>query len=165
VDEDNFGQLGFRLPVLLLSPFAQPGYVDHRLYEHTSILRFLEWRFLGAPPEGPGGSGWWLTARDRNANNIGASLLSTPDTDARLDPKAIVPDVSAACIGRTFQDVPGADDVEKALIAQPQGNALRSPFGVSGVSSMERAYEAGYFDRLGYKVKPSLTLAELTQPR
>ena len=164
VDEDNFGQLGFRLPVLLLSPFAQPGFVDHQLYEHTSILRFLEWRFLGAPAEGPGGSGWWLTARDRNANNIGASLLSTPDTDARLDPKAIVPDVSAACIGRTFQDVPGADDVEKALIPQPQGNALRSPFGVSGTSAMERAYDAGYFDRLGYKVKPSLTLAELTQP-
>jgi len=164
VDEDNFGQLGFRLPVLLLSPFAQPGYVDHRLYEHTSILRFLEWRFLGAPPEGPGGNGWWLTERDRNANNIGASLVATPDTDARLDPAAIVPDVSAACIGRTFQDVPGADDVEKALIPQPQGNAARSPFGVEGTSSMERAYEAGYFERLGYKVKPSLTLAELTRP-
>jgi phospholipase C len=165
VDEDNFGQLGFRLPVLLLSPYAQPGYVDHRLYEHTSILRFLEWRFLGAPPEGPGGSGWWLTKRDQYANNIGASLLATPDTDARLDPAAIVPDVSAACIGRTFQDVPGADDVEKALIPQPQGNSLRSPFGVAGMSSMEQAAAAGYFDRLGYKIKPSLTLAELTQPR
>jgi phospholipase C len=172
VDEDNFGQLGFRLPVLLLSPFAQPGYVDHRLYDHTSILRFLEWRFLGAPPEGPNASAtggpWWLAKRDRYANNIGVSLLAAADTDYRLDPKAIVPDVSAACIGRTFQDVPGADDVEKAVIPQPQGNALRapqSPFGIAGTSSMEQAAEAGYFDRLGYKIRPSLSLAELTQPR
>ena len=169
VDEDNFGQLGFRLPVLLLSPYARPGYVDHRLYEHTSILRFLEWRFLGAPPEGPNpsasGGPWWLVKRDRYANNIGASLLSVPDTDARLDPAAIVPDVSAACVGRTFQDVPGADDVEKAIIPQAHGNSTVSPYGVAGTSSMEQAAEAGYFDRLGYKVKPSLTLSELTRPQ
>ena len=172
VDEDDFGQLGFRLPTLLLSPYAQPGYVDHRVYDHTSVLRFLEWRFLewrflewrflGAPPEGPdaGASGtqWWLTTRDRYANNLGASLLSTPEPDVRLDPKAIVPDVSAACVGRTFQDVPGADQVEKAVIPQPQGASAPAPgaseFGVVGTSSMEQAAEAGYFDRLGYHVRP-----------
>jgi phospholipase C len=174
VDEENFGQLGFRLPTLLLSQFAQPGYVDHRLSDHTSVLRFLEWRFLGAPPEGPdlAGSGtpWWLTTRDRYANNIGASLVSVSDNGARLDPTAIIPDVSAACIGRTFQDVPGADQVEKAVIPQPQGAAAPAPpstaseFGVTGSSSMERAAEAGYFDRLGYRVRPSLTLSELTKP-
>jgi hypothetical protein len=155
-----------------VSPYAQPGYVDHRLYDHTSVLRFLEWRFLGAPPEGPdaaaSGPQWWLTTRDRYANNIGASLMSVPDTDLRLDPAAIIPDVSAACIGRTFQDVPGADDVEKALIPQPRGAAAPTPdatpseFGVTGSSSMERAAEAGYFDRLGYRIRPSLTLSELT---
>ena len=32
---------------------SQPGSVDHTLYDHTSIMRFLEWRFLGAPPHGP----------------------------------------------------------------------------------------------------------------
>ena len=53
-----------------------PGLVDHRTYDHTSILRFLEWRFLGAPPEGPGqaGDSWFLTRRDRYAANLGASL-------------------------------------------------------------------------------------------
>ena len=56
VDAENFGQAGFRVPTVLASPYVQPGFVDHRLYDHTSILRFLEWRFLGAPPEGPGGS-------------------------------------------------------------------------------------------------------------
>jgi hypothetical protein len=96
-----------------------------------------------------------LTTRDRYANNLGASLSSVPDTDVRLDPKAIIPDVSAACVGRTFQDVPGADQIEKAVIPQPQ------PYSV-GTSSMELAFEAGYFERVGYRVRPSLTLRELT---
>ena len=167
-DAENFGQVGFRVPMLLLSPYARPGYVDHRLYDHTSVLRFLEWRFLGAPPEGPSlGAGrvrWWLTTRDRYTNNIGAALVRAPDTDDRLDPQAIIPDVSVACVGRTFQDVPGADDVEKAVIPQPHPDARApgSEFGVAGVSSMERFVETGYLERLGYRVRPSLTLAELT---
>ena len=75
-DINNFGQLGFRVPSLLASPYARRGYVDHGLYDHTSVLRFLEWRFLGAPAQGPGkrGDRWFLTKRDRYANNIGASL-------------------------------------------------------------------------------------------
>jgi phospholipase C len=84
-DANNFGQAGFRVPTVLASPYAKPGFVDHRVYDHTSILRFLEWRFLGAPPEGPGGSGWWLTKRDQNANNLGASLQ---DGSPRLDSEA-----------------------------------------------------------------------------
>ncbi len=73
---EDFGQAGFRVPAMLASPYGLHGGVDHRVYDHTSILRFLEWRFLGAPAEGPkGGSGrWWLTTRDRHAHNIGATL-------------------------------------------------------------------------------------------
>lgn len=76
IDVEDFSQAGFRVPTILASPFARPGYVDHRTYDHTSIMRFLQWRFLGAPPEGPGAEGhkWWLTKRNRYANNLGASL-------------------------------------------------------------------------------------------
>jgi Phosphoesterase family len=68
-DADNFGQAGFRVPAVLASPYARRGFVDHCLYDHTSILRFIEWRFLGAPPEGPGQgqASWSLTRRDRFA--------------------------------------------------------------------------------------------------
>ena len=52
IDAKNFGQAGFRVPTILASPYARPGFVDHRVYDHTSILRFIEWRFLGAPAEG-----------------------------------------------------------------------------------------------------------------
>ena len=77
-DLADFGQAGFRVPTIVASPFSPKGFVDDSLYDHSSILRFLEWRFLGAPAEGPGGAaGWSLTSRDRNAFNIGASLRST----------------------------------------------------------------------------------------
>ena len=85
----------------MASPYAGPGLVDRRTYDHTSILRFLEWRFLGAPPEGPGhdGDSWFLTRRDRYAGNIGASLSSKiVDKDVGFDIDAIQIDPpSAAC--------------------------------------------------------------------
>jgi hypothetical protein len=88
-------------------------------------------------------------------------LVTTPEADARLDPVALIPDVSLACVGRTFQDLPGADEVEKAVIPQPQPDVVdRSEFGVTGVSSMERALP--YYEHLGYRVRPSLSLRELT---
>ena len=97
-DQENFGQAGFRVPTILASPYARPGFVDHRLYEHTSILRFIEWRFLGAPPEGPGADGdtWFLTKRDRHANNIGASLTPEAfDLETNLSPPT--PSISRPC--------------------------------------------------------------------
>ncbi len=84
---NNFGQAGFRVPTLLASPYAQPGFADHTVYDHTSILRFIEWRFLGAPATGPSqpGGRWWLTKRDRNAANLGVSLrASNPDPELRF---------------------------------------------------------------------------------
>ena len=102
-NKENFGQLGFRVPAVLASPYAPPNYVDHTLYDHTSILRFLEWRFLDAPPEGPGGDGdnWFLTTRDRYANNYGASLRAgDPDPEVDLDtPLGAIPAVTARCEG------------------------------------------------------------------
>jgi len=55
---------GFRVPTILVSPFARRGHVDHGLYDHASILRLIEWRF-GLPP---------LSRRDAAANNLAAAL-------------------------------------------------------------------------------------------
>ena len=38
----GFGGLGFRVPMLVVSPYARPGYVAHQQYEFGSILRFIE---------------------------------------------------------------------------------------------------------------------------
>lgn len=40
--------LGFRVPAIVVSPFARGGYVNSDTLDHTSILRFLETRF-GVP--------------------------------------------------------------------------------------------------------------------
>jgi phospholipase C len=41
----DFDGLGFRVPLLVISPYAKRGYVSHVQYEHGSILKFIEDRF------------------------------------------------------------------------------------------------------------------------
>jgi phospholipase C len=41
---DAYG-LGFRVPSLLVSPYSKRGYVSGQLYEHSSVLKFLERRY------------------------------------------------------------------------------------------------------------------------
>ena len=104
ISADNFGQAGFRVPTVLASPFARHGGVDHRVYDHTSILRFIEWRFLGAPPEGPGrpNDRWFLTKRDRHANNIGSSLSEEHrDFELHFDADVPIEGVSSPCDAHT----------------------------------------------------------------
>jgi phospholipase C len=65
---------GFRVPTLAISPYARRGLVSHGLYDHTSILKMIEWRWNLQP----------LTARDTAANNIAEAfdfsrpILSAP---------------------------------------------------------------------------------------
>lgn len=62
---EDWGQLGFRVPVMALSPWSRKGYVHHDgPYDHTSILRFISWRFDLEP----------LTMRSATANNIGEAF-------------------------------------------------------------------------------------------
>ena len=56
---DQFG-LGFRVPMIIISPYAIPGYVSHTTYEFSSVLKFIEDNF-GLPS---------LTQRDANANDM-----------------------------------------------------------------------------------------------
>ncbi len=63
--------LGPRVPALIISPWAKPGFVDHTTYEFSSILRFVEERF-GLPA---------LTERDRDAASVGQALDSEPHNE------------------------------------------------------------------------------------
>jgi phospholipase C len=70
---DTDGRLGFRVPCVVISPYARRNFVAHDQYDHTSILKMIEWRF-GLPP---------LTIRDTTANNLAEVLnLGTPDVSA-----------------------------------------------------------------------------------
>lgn len=57
---DRFG-FGFRVPLLVISPYAREGVVDSHLGEFSSVLRFIEDNW---------GLGRRLTARDRAATNL-----------------------------------------------------------------------------------------------
>jgi phospholipase C len=70
---DTDGRLGFRVPCVVISPYAQRNFVAHGQYDHTSILKMIEWRF-GLPP---------LTVRDQTANNLAEILnLAAPNISA-----------------------------------------------------------------------------------
>jgi|GEM_PF-864630 len=56
---DKYGD-GFRVPLLMVSPFAKHGYIDHTFSDHTSILKFME-RVFGLPP---------VTQRDAGASDL-----------------------------------------------------------------------------------------------
>jgi phospholipase C len=53
-----FDRYGIRVPAIVVSPYARKHFVSHTVYDHTSILRFIEKRF-GLPN---------LTNRDKAAN-------------------------------------------------------------------------------------------------
>jgi len=53
-----FDTYGPRVPAVVVSPYAKPHFVSHAVYDHTSILRFIEYRY-GLPA---------LTNRDANAD-------------------------------------------------------------------------------------------------
>jgi len=41
----DFNRTGFRVPLLVVSPFAKKGYVSHTIADYTAILKFIETRF------------------------------------------------------------------------------------------------------------------------
>ncbi len=58
------GRRGFRVPALVSSPWSPRGAVAHGLYDHTSVLKMIEWRWHLRP----------LTIRDQTANNLAEVL-------------------------------------------------------------------------------------------
>jgi phospholipase C len=41
----NFAYTGYRVPLIVVSPFAKKNYVSHTVYDHTAILKLIEKRF------------------------------------------------------------------------------------------------------------------------
>ena len=56
----DFAHSGFRIPMVVISPWVNPHYVSHVWRDYTSIQRLIEDRFNVAP----------LTARDAAADNM-----------------------------------------------------------------------------------------------
>jgi phospholipase C len=85
------GLRGFRVPCVLISPRARRGYVSHNTYDHTSVLKMIEWRF-GLKS---------LTVRDAAAANL-AEVLDFKSAPNLTAPSYPVP---------SFVGLPCADGV------------------------------------------------------
>jgi phospholipase C len=87
----DFKHTGFRVPMIVVSPYAKPHYVSHTVYDHSAIARFIETRFdLPA-----------MTGRDANAmppldmfDFAHPAFLTPPTIDAHT---TVDPAVLTAC--------------------------------------------------------------------
>ncbi len=79
--DGDFTRYGFRVPLMVISPFTVPHYVSHVVTDYTAWLKFVETRF-NLPP---------LTARDAAASNMGDFFnfqnppLATPPPNPPVD--------------------------------------------------------------------------------
>ena len=80
--------LGFRVPMLVVSPFSRGGYLCSDVFDHTSLLRFIETRF---GVEVPNLSAW---RRAYTGDLTAALALSRP-------PDTSVPTLPATSLGPT----------------------------------------------------------------
>lgn len=122
---EDWGQLGFRVPTVAITPFARRGHVSHELLAFESILKLISYRFaLGN-----------LNVRHRYAKNIGRTLnFRKPNFDPPQlpDPGQVVTTSCAA------QGHPG-----KESASRPKEHDL---------VALETS---GYLDSIGYEVVPA----------
>ena len=111
--------LGFRVPMLILSPFSRGGFVSSDLFDHTSILRFLETRF-GA--EVPNLSAW----RRATVGDLTSALnFSSPDTSIPTLPATVpaIPQIVQECLASLTGTAPYPLPNPQSLPAQESGTA------------------------------------------
>ena len=96
--DTSFYELGVRIPMIVISPYARAGYVSHVVQEHTAITRFIETVF-GLPA---------LTSRDANSD----ALLDMFDFDC--SPAFLTPPAAAPAAGTG-----GCDGAVKLSVGSP----------------------------------------------
>ena len=82
----GFDRYGFRVPAVVVSPYARPGYISHVVHDHTSVLKLVETKW-NLPA---------LTYRDANASDLfdcldlrRAAFLRPPALPAPANPAGV----------------------------------------------------------------------------
>lgn len=104
------GLRGFRVPCVVISPRARRGSVAHGLYDHTSILKMIEWRF-GLDP---------LTVRDAAANNLAEVLDFDGAPNLAADTYDIPLPITLGCVVPDHTHT-GEDWADLAQLARDRG--------------------------------------------
>ncbi len=125
----DYGQMGIRIPAVLVSPYARRHHVDHNVYGFESILRLIEYRYGLSP----------LTVRDRYARNILRSF------DFESKPNYDVP------------HLPDPPDVISHPCAPAATSGLGEGEGAERPKEHDLAalHTSGYLERLGFRYRPA----------
>jgi phospholipase C len=161
---NDFGQMGFRIPAVVVSPYARRGHVDHSVYGFESILKMIRYRY-GRPP---------LTPRDLYANNIAAAFDFESKPDYAIPDLPTPPEVIVAPCAGTLPDTGGAG-IDDGLLGVPPGTVPTlpvptlpvPPLPASGVLPHREPAEmlsSGYLERLGFKYRPATPATMYSHP-
>ena len=133
--ENDFGQVGFRIPSAIMSPWTrtpdgQSSRVDHTVYEHSSFLRFVSENW-GLPH---------LTARDRSTNSLGNAFRGFADFNP--DPSFVPYDAPLLVpLEPLLEDPAGSLETLPIPISLPTSIATEG-------SDLHLLAETGWFDSL-----------------
>ncbi|CAN5240065.1 phospholipase C, phosphocholine-specific [soil metagenome] len=166
--------LGPRVPLYVISPWSRGGYVNSQVFDHTSVIRFLERRFGVAEPNL---SSWRravcgdLTSAFNFRTPNDAPLPPIPGTVALAARAAalpghttpvtptIAPVPTQAGGVRPSRALPYALQVDEAV----EGGVLRLTFRNTGqASAVFQVYDRRHLDRVPrrYTVEPGKSLAD-----
>jgi phospholipase C len=146
-EANDFGQMGFRVPATVVSPFARRGHVDHSVYGFESILKMIRYRYGLGP----------LTPRDLFANNIATAFDWR--SEPRLEPPSLPTPahiMATACSGSPPADTSGAGVGVGTVLGSPPGSHARdSQPQRPKPHDLQKLLTSGYLDRLGFKYRPA----------
>jgi phospholipase C len=92
----DFNQSGFRVPMVVISPWVKPSFVSHTARDYTSILRLIEDTF-NVPS---------LTLRDANADNM-MEFFNFSGAPPLLTPPTLPPQPTNGVCDKTLEKAPG----------------------------------------------------------
>jgi phospholipase C len=90
----TFDRYGFRVPFVVVSPYAKRSYVSHVVLSHSAITRFIE--TLTTVPA--------LTARDANANPLD-DLFDWQSPPFLTSPRFVMPEIDSALLAQCRADL------------------------------------------------------------
>ena len=106
-------RLGFRVPAIVMGPFAPRKIEKAGPYEHCSILKMIEWRWRLEP----------ITMRDRYAKNLAEALDFTARREAIELPAYDPPPARACSAGGGWLELTMSENGRVKIICDGQPNA------------------------------------------
>lgn len=117
----DFYGLGPRVPWIIISPYAKPGYISHTTYEFSSFLKTVEERYSLAP----------LTDRDTDANDL---LDSFDFTQSPLPPLVLSQRTCPVVSPSQVNFAPQKAGTNSVATPVEVGNWATSPITISSIA-------------------------------